>query len=737
MQTRTISLPWLPNWRGDLTGGAVSATVAIPLAMAYGMFAFVPLGDEYFAYGAIAGLYAAIVVAVVSVALGQRDPTLYAPRVTTTFILGGLLYQLVHSDLPAIKSGNLQLAVLAFYAIVFLAGWLQALFGLIRLGTLLRFTPQPVMAGFQNAAAALLFLVQLGNVCGLDRNVSFMRIGSHLHEVKPLSLAVAAVTFAAMWTARSFVPRVPPLVVGLAAGSAIYFLLVAVGFGSLLGPEIGPSSAAPALQADLLTTLSSSDLAGLAPTVLGGALAVAVVSALDALLCAKLAASASEPKADGNRMLIRLGIGNIFSAGAGGITGGLNIGASLANRAFGARTALSVVFNAAVLAVIGVLAFPLLSHLPRAVLSAAIMVVAVQHFDKWSLGLLRRLSTDGAHHRLLTLLDLGVILLVMVLAVTIHIVLAVFLGIVIAIAMFVVRMSRSNIRRKYRCHTIHSRRARAPREAAFLEQNGRRILVLELQGPLFFGTAEMLNTEIDALRAGTRSVIIDMRRVTEVDATGAQTLNEIAATLARDDQRLGLALTRRGEATVRIFESGVIDLIGADALFDDVDRAIEWAEDDLLSGTDAAADHDITLREVQLLQALDDSELDTVAKLMPRVSYEVDREIFRKGTPGDELYIVANGRASAYLEHHDGVRIRLATFSRGTVFGELAILDAGPRLATVVADERIDCWVLQTQAFVELSRTAPGIAIKLLTGVGRELSVRLRQANKTIDQLEK
>ena len=88
------------------------------------------------------------------------------------------------------------------------------------------------------------------------------------------------------------------------------------------------------------------------------------------------------------------------------------------------------------------------------------------------------------------------------LAVTIHIVAAVFLGIVIAIAMFVVRMSRSNIRRKYRCHTIHSRRARAPREAAVSRaSNGRRILVLELHGPLFFGTAEMLSGEIDALRA--------------------------------------------------------------------------------------------------------------------------------------------------------------------------------------------------------------------------------------------
>jgi MFS superfamily sulfate permease-like transporter len=190
--------PPLANLRKDLTGGAVSAAVAIPLAMAFGMFAFVPLGDEYFAYGAMAGLYAALIVAIVNVALGQRGTTLYAPRVTTTFILGGLLLTLVQSDVGA----NRQVVLLAFYAIVLLAGAFQASFGLMRLGSLLRFMPQPVMAGFQNAAAALLFLVQLGNVCGFDRSVSFMRIGTHLHEIKPLTLLVAAVTFASMWEAR-------------------------------------------------------------------------------------------------------------------------------------------------------------------------------------------------------------------------------------------------------------------------------------------------------------------------------------------------------------------------------------------------------------------------------------------------------------------------------------------------------------------------------------------------------
>jgi MFS superfamily sulfate permease-like transporter len=79
-------------------GALVSVAVAIPLAVGYGMFAFTALGDKYFAYGALAGLYAAAAVGVVCVVLGDRSTTVYAPRVTTTFLLGALLYHLVHSD---------------------------------------------------------------------------------------------------------------------------------------------------------------------------------------------------------------------------------------------------------------------------------------------------------------------------------------------------------------------------------------------------------------------------------------------------------------------------------------------------------------------------------------------------------------------------------------------------------------------------------------------------------------
>ena len=92
-----------PSWiAADLRGGIVSALVAIPLAMGFGMFAFVALGEAYFGHGVLAGLWSAFIAGVVCVLTGNRSTTVYAPRVTTTFYLGSVLFALARSPVPGL-----------------------------------------------------------------------------------------------------------------------------------------------------------------------------------------------------------------------------------------------------------------------------------------------------------------------------------------------------------------------------------------------------------------------------------------------------------------------------------------------------------------------------------------------------------------------------------------------------------------------------------------------------------
>ena len=213
--------PWGSSVRDDVLGGLVSAAVAIPLAMGFGMFAFVPLGDRYFAYGALAGLYAAFFVAIVSVVLGDKTTTVYAPRINSTFFLGALLYGLVHSETAGPAATSTALIEVVFFLTIFLGGVFQAFFGIVKVGTVIKYTPQPVVAGFQNTAAALLFLVQLANVSGLEQTKPFTFVLTHPAAIKPLSALLAVLTFGAMWNSQKIDPRIPPLLTGLAVGTGL------------------------------------------------------------------------------------------------------------------------------------------------------------------------------------------------------------------------------------------------------------------------------------------------------------------------------------------------------------------------------------------------------------------------------------------------------------------------------------------------------------------------------------
>jgi sulfate permease, SulP family len=718
----------------EIVAGLVSSTIAIPLAMAFGMFAFVTLGDEYFAYGAMAGLVSAVIAGFVCVLLGDRSTRVYAPRITTTFFLGLLLYSLLHRAPTIDAEPDVAATLLVFFAIILLGGLLQALFGLLRLGSLIKFAPYPVMAGFQNMAAVLLFLVQLGNVLGFEHNIRFTRVLGSLGQARPLSALVAAFTFAAMWNARRITTKVPPILVGLGCGIIAYYALAACGLGDLLGPVIGSKIASAAMRTvwiDFSGLPMAAPLESAASVILPSALALAVIASIDALLCAKLTGQPGELRAGDDRLLIRLGIANAVSAGFGGITTGINIGPSLANRALGGRSWLSVIVNAAAVLVAATLLFPMLGYLPRAVLSAAIMVIAIQHLDPWTRQLAARLIQPDAPQRGAIALDLGVSLFVSVLSIAVNVVLAVFIGIMLALLLFAIRMSRSNIRRLYRCDTVRSRRYRDPAELEVLHVKGASVLVIELQGALFFGTADRLAQIVDSETAkGTTAVLLELRRVTEIDSTGGRILGDIDAALAARGVRLALVLSGRTETAARL-----ADIFQHDRFFPDIDRAIEWAEDELLRTAETGQASELPLDQVPLLRDFSAKQVDRLRGFLEPVTWPAGHIVFRHGDPGSALYLVTKGRASVHLRHDDG-DIRLVTFAVGAVFGELALLDRGPRSATVTVDDDLAGFGLNEESFAALREKQPDLAIKLLSALGRELSIRIRYANMTIQQLE-
>jgi CRP-like cAMP-binding protein len=185
----------------------------------------------------------------------------------------------------------------------------------------------------------------------------------------------------------------------------------------------------------------------------------------------------------------------------------------------------------------------------------------------------------------------------------------------------------------------------------------------------------------------------------------------------------------------RLENFGIVSLIGDANIVPDVDRGIQRAEDDLLRTQPQLYDAEMPLAEVGVFAGFNATDLKAIEPYLNRATYPAAAVIFRESEVGNEVLIITKGIASAYLQIPN-TNIRLATFAPGTIFGELAILDEGVRSATVVADTELVCRTLTTSNFAALCAKSPSIAIRLLAAIARELSGRLRTANRTIHQLD-
>jgi glutaminase len=168
--------------------------------------------------------------------------------------------------------------------------------------------------------------------------------------------------------------------------------------------------------------------------------------------------------------------------------------------------------------------------------------------------------------------------------------------------------------------------------------------------------------------------------------------------------------------------------------FEENDLALEWCEDQVLKhalpkGVPSAK---ASRKDYELLAGLSAAELGTVRKLLVRRSYRPGEVIINAGDKAGEIFFLAQGGVSVFTSQDAESRKRLATFSAGMVFGEMAAIDRAPRSAMIVADSPVTCDVLNLDAFEKLGSTHPGIKIKLLENLSLTVCRRLRTANRKL-----
>jgi MFS superfamily sulfate permease-like transporter len=724
--------PSLQSLRSDLPGGLVTAIASLAFALTFGMVALAPLGPERAELGIRAGLIAAIVGNLVAAALSGTALPVTGPRASITLVQGAFVAGLVAD--PALRVDD----ILALSALcVACAGAFQALFGALRVGTLVKFVPYPVVAGFMCGVAVLIVLAQLPHVLGVGPGALRMPGLGWVAALQPWTAAVSVATAVMVFVAAPRSRRLPAALIGLAGGTALYYALRATVADTGLGPTVGALPASLPLPTALVgvpgllgTGVATKHLVALVTS----AAVIAIIGALDSLLGAAAIDNVTETRHRANRELVAQGVGNMASALFGGCAIALSPAQAIAGWRAGGRTRVTSYVSSAALLVLMIGGTQVLSAVPIAVLAGIMLVVAWNLVDTWTRSLLRRLVANPRDQFAWS--SAAVVVLVAGAMVGISFVFAVVAGLFLSMALFIAAVNRSLVRTVHDGAARPSRRVYGPAEEERLAPARSRIKLVELQGALFFGSTERLSTQVEALSKAADYVVLDLRRVTDIDATGALVLEQLVKRRQAAGVHVALAgLTAKGRLGSALLASGTFVAPETRRWFVDADRAIEWAELRLIREATHGPRREIPLDQLTLMAGLDAQELAIVREQLKRQELNPDEVLFREGESGNRLYVLARGAVSIVVHGRDGADSRLVTFAPGSLFGEAALFDGAERSASAIAAEDAVVYSLSRTTLNALAVTHPALANKLLFNLGRHLSGRLRQTTASLREL--
>ncbi|HKO05648.1 MAG TPA: SulP family inorganic anion transporter [Candidatus Acidoferrales bacterium] len=716
---------------GDFWGGLAAMLVAMPSAIAFGVTVYSPLGSSYAAQGALAGIVGTTVLGIIAPALGGTNRLITSPSAPAAAVLAALAINLSHQGLTADR------AVLFITLVGLICGLLQVTFGAVRLGLLIKYMPYPVTSGYMSGVGLVILVSQVPKLLGVPKGISFWGGLTSPAVWNEKALLVGAVTIGVMVVARRLTKAVPPAILALLAGTLTYLafglrdrsLFTLAGNKMVVGP-LGASGSLLSGMAERSHAMGALHLSELLALIIP-ALTLAVLLSIDTLKTSVVLDAITRTRHNSNRELIGQGLGNLGASLAGGIPGSGGMGVTLINMASGAQTRLSGLIEG----VLALIAFVFLRNqiawIPIAALAGILIVVGCRMFDLHSLSLLRSRST---------LLDFAVILSVVVLAQAMSLIVASAVGIGLAILLFIrEQVGGSVVRRKTLGNQMFSRRVRLPEERSVLERCGDRTVIIELQGSLFFGTADQLLAAVEPETSKRTYVVLDMRRVLGVDVTAARVLEQIEDMLA---QRKGFLLFSHfaqrvpsGRDLEHYFNlMGIVRPELPARIFETRDEALEWIEDRILREELALLPPEtlLDLREMSLFVGRKEETFAALEACMETRSYKAGDKIFSRGDVGDELFLIRRGDVRILLPVTEKLNYHAATFSRGDFFGEVAFLDASPRTADAVAQTDTALYALSRRRFDDLANEHKRMAIQLLDAVAKSLAIRLRHADKEL-----
>ncbi len=536
------------SFSSDLLSGLTVAIVALPLAMAFAIASGV--SPER-------GLYTAIVAGALISLIGGSRYQVGGP--TGAFVV--IIYSII------LRHGYEGLVIATI-----LAGVILILFGVFKFGNLIKFIPYPVTTGFTTGIALIIFFSQIKDFFGLaidklpadfiGQAITYSETITTFHIP---TIAIASLSLAIILISKRLYPKIPaPIVAVIVASTIVYLFNIPVStieskFGSI--PNILPHPTFPDITLEKIRLLFPD------------ALTIALLAGIESLLSAVVADGMSGSKHNSNTELIAQGVANIGAVIFGGISATGAIARTATNVKSGAKTPFSGVFHSIWLMLFMLFLAPLIVKIPLATLSAILFVVAynmseLKHFK----ALLK--APRG---------DVAVLISTFLLTVLIDLNVAVQTGVVLASFLFIKRISEltqiGNLNLSVSALSGEDILSRdVDIDATCKKDVPKGVEVYEINGAFFFGVADKLKETLEEISDNPKVFILRMRNVPMIDATGLFALEEFFNSCQKNGTIL--ILSGVSETLLKEFKHiGFYDLVGAENIFDHIDKALNRAKE--------------------------------------------------------------------------------------------------------------------------------------------------------------
>jgi SulP family sulfate permease len=520
----------------DVTSGMTVGFVALPLAMAFGIASGVKPEQ-----GLITGIVAGLLISL----LGGSRVQIGGPA--------GAFVALLYGIVDRYGVANLLVATM-------MAGGFLFIMGVLRLGVLIRFVPVSIIIGFTNGIAVLIALQQVRDLIGLPIErmpANFFSQIKIIWETLPglnpwaAMVALASLLILMLWprwtSGKPFVGKIPASVIALILGTlaVVAFDLPVDTIGSRFGgiPARLPLPALPTLDWESARQL-------VAP-----ALSIALLGAIESLLCARVADGMIDDRHDPNQELMAQGIANLVSPLFGGIAATGTIARTVTNVRAGGRTPIAGIVHALTLAAIVLMAAPLASHIPLSTLGAILLMVAWNMGEWHAFEELKRFRLPYRTTLLSTFL----------LTVVFDITVAVEAGLILSCLFFIWRISTLT-----RVESVA-----LPNESAVTgSPEGLKTAGLwRIEGALFFGSIDKLEVLLEPTEPLPKLVLLDLTRLLYMDATGQEALDNLRRSIQRVGGRL-VVIAASGSPLDLMKRSGFLDRLGPSGQADTIDQAL-------------------------------------------------------------------------------------------------------------------------------------------------------------------